>query len=116
MMTMAALNDIIHQPVRLRIMAVLAGLPTGMQLTFNYLKDALDLTDGNLSVHLHRLEEASYVAITKTFVHNKPQTYVESTAAGRQAFEEHIAALSEILESSQRLGKHGPDAPRGHTS
>ena len=102
-----ALNEIIHQPVRLRIMAVLATLPPEMQMTFNYLKDALDLTDGNLGAHLHKLEEAGYVAISKTFVRNKPQTYVEITEAGRQAFAEHTAALRGILENSQQVGKNG---------
>jgi DNA-binding MarR family transcriptional regulator len=104
---MAALNEIIHQPARLRIMAMLAGLPPEMQLTFTSLKDALDLTDGNLGAHLHKLEEAGYLTITKTFVRNKPQTYVEPTEAGRQAFVEHSNALREILEGSQQIGKNG---------
>lgn len=104
---MAALNDIIHQPVRLRIMAALAALMPEMQVTFGYLKDALDLTDGNLGAHLHKLEEAGYVTITKTFVRNKPQTYVEATTAGRQAFSEHTTALREILEGSQQIGQNG---------
>jgi DNA-binding MarR family transcriptional regulator len=103
---MAILNEIIHQPVRLRIMAGLAALPQEMQVTFNYLKDALDLTDGNLGAHLHKLEEAGYVTITKTFVHNKPQTYIATTLAGRQAFAEHSSALKEILGSSQQIGKN----------
>ena len=104
---MAMLNDVIHQPARLRIMAVLAGLAPEIQVTFNYLKDALDLTDGNLGAHLHKLEEAGYVTITKTFVRNKPQTYAEATEAGRQAFAEHSAALKEILESSQHIANNG---------
>ncbi|HEX4207317.1 MAG TPA: transcriptional regulator [Ktedonobacteraceae bacterium] len=104
---MATLNDVIHQPVRLQIMAVLAALPPEMQVTFNYLKDALDLTDGNLGAHLHKLEEAGYVTITKMFVRKKPQTYVQATKAGRQAFREHSTALREILENSQHIGKYG---------
>ncbi|HLG75190.1 MAG TPA: transcriptional regulator [Ktedonobacteraceae bacterium] len=104
---MAALNDVIHQPVRLRLMAVLTALPPETQLVFSYLKDTLGLTDGNLGAHLHKLEEAGYVTISKTFVRNKPQTYVEATEAGRQAFAEHTTALREILESGQQLGKNG---------
>jgi DNA-binding MarR family transcriptional regulator len=100
---MAKLNEIIHQPVRLRIMAIVTALGPEMQVTFNYLKDMLELTDGNLGAHLHRLEEAGYVKITKTFVRNKPQTYIEATLEGREAFAEHSAALKEILESSQHL-------------
>jgi DNA-binding MarR family transcriptional regulator len=98
----AELNEIIHQPVRLRIMALLAALPSNLQVTFNSIKDTLDLSDGNLGAHLHKLEEAGYVTISKTFVNKKPQTYVEATEAGRQAFAEHSAALREILENSQR--------------
>ncbi|MEO6890413.1 MAG: transcriptional regulator [Ktedonobacteraceae bacterium] len=113
---MAALNDIIHQPVRLRIMAVLNTFPSKLQVTFSYMKDALGLTDGNLGAHLHKLEEAGYVAITKTFVRNKPQTYIEITEFGREAFAEHSAALREILESSQHPGKNGAiDATKGQT-
>ncbi len=112
---MAVLNEVIHQPVRLRIMAALAALLPEMQVTFNYLKDAFDLTDGNLGAHLHKLEEAGYVTITKTFVRNKPQTYVGITEVGRQAFLEHSTALREILESSQQIGRNdATDAAKGH--
>jgi DNA-binding MarR family transcriptional regulator len=99
---MAAINEVIHQPVRLRIMAMLATLPPEMQVTFNSVKDTLKLTDGNLGAHLHKLEEADYITITKTFVRNKPQTYIEITRSGRQAFAEHSAALREILESNHQ--------------
>lgn len=104
---MAVLNDIIHQPARLRIMAALTALSPEVQVTFGYLKDALDLTDGNLGAHLHRLEEAGYVTITKTFVRKKPQTYVEATEAGRKAFADHTAALREILEGGVKSGQNG---------
>lgn len=103
---MASLNEVIHQPVRLRIMAALACLNLGTQTSFNYLKDTLELTDGNLGAHLRKLEEAGYVEITKTFVNNKPQTYIQATQAGRKAFREHVAALEEILNSA-RPGQHG---------
>jgi DNA-binding MarR family transcriptional regulator len=97
---MATLNEVIHQPARLRIMAILAAISQDRQVTFSYLKAACDLTDGNLGAHLRRLEEAGYITIVKTFVRQKPQTYVEITEAGRAAFEEHRAALQAILESS----------------
>lgn len=114
---MAGLNEVIHQPVRLRIMAVLAALMPEIQVTFSYLKDTLDLTDGNLGAHLHKLEEVGYVKISKTFVNNKPQTYIEATEAGRQAFIEHSAALREILEGSRRIGERGmTDITKEHTS
>ena len=114
---MAAINEVIHQPVRLRIMAVLATLPPEMQVTFNSLKDTLELTDGNLGAHLHTLEDAGYIRITKAFVRNKPQTYIEITDEGRQAFAEHSAALREILESNHQIGNNGTrDKSKGHTS
>lgn len=94
---MAYLNELIHQPVRLRIMAALVALDTGSQMEFTYLRDLLELTDGNLGAHLRRLEEARYVAITKTFVARKPRTYVAVTKLGRQAFDAHVAALETIL-------------------
>lgn len=100
---MATINEIIHQPVRLRIMAVLVSMSKEMQVSFNYLKDLLDLTDGNLGAHLRKLEEARYITITKTFVNNKPQTYVEVTEHGRQAFHEHVAALENLLHVDEPL-------------
>lgn len=101
---MAKLNDIIHQPVRLRIMASLNALPSETQISFNQLKDLLDLTDGNLGAHLRKLEEAGYITIYKTFVNNKPQTYIASNERGRAAFAEHVAALEAILNSNN--GNH----------
>jgi len=97
---MAELNEIIHQPVRLKIMSVLVPLNDETQVNFTYLKSLLDLTDGNLGAHLRKLEEAGYIEIAKTFVNNKPQTYIEATAAGRRAFREHVAALEEILRGN----------------
>ena len=67
-------------------MAMLVALPPETQTTFAVLKEALELTDGNLGAHLHKLEEADYLTITKTFVRNKPQTYIQATEAGRNAF------------------------------
>ena len=101
---MAALNEIIHQPVRLRIMSVLVTISRESQVSFNYLKDLLDLTDGNLGAHLRKLEEAGYITITKTFVNNKPHTYVEATAGGREAFTQHVAALEDILRVDGHRG------------
>ena len=114
---MEAINEVIHQPARLRIMAMLAALPPEVQVTVNSVKDTLELTDGNLGAHLHKLEDAGYITITKTFVRNKPQTYIEITGEGRQAFAEHSAALREILESNHQIGNNGTrDKSTGHTS
>ena len=114
---MATLNEVIHQPVRLRIMAMLAALPPDLQVTFSSLKDELDLTDGNLGAHLNKLEESGYITITKTFVRKKPQTFIEITEAGKQAFGEHSTALREILEGSHLIDQNGAtDGTKGHAS
>lgn len=96
---MAELNEIIHQPVRLRIMATLVTLEQNDEVDFIYLRDLLDVTDGNLGAHLRKLEEAGYITINKTFVDRKPRTYVSATAEGRRVFQEHVAALESILKS-----------------
>ena len=96
---MAELNETIHQPVRLRIMAALVTLADNDEVDFSYLRDLLEVTDGNLGAHLRKLEEAGYIAINKTFVDRKPRTYVAVTAAGRKVFKEHVAALESILKS-----------------
>ena len=95
---MAELNETIHQPVRLRIMAALVTLEPTAEVDFSYLRDLLQVTDGNLGAHLRKLEEAGYIAVNKTFVERKPRTYVAATAAGRRVFEEHVAALESILK------------------
>jgi len=96
---MAALNETIHQPVRLRIMAALVTLGAGEEVDFTYLRSLLDVTDGNLGAHLRKLEEAGYIAVNKIFVERKPRTYVSATADGRRVFQEHVAALESILKS-----------------
>ena len=96
---MAELNEIIHQPVRLRIMAALVTLDQGDEVDFTYLRDLLEVTDGNLGAHLRKLEEAGYVVANKTFVERKPRTYVTATTEGRKVFQEHVAALESILKS-----------------
>jgi len=95
---MPELNDTIHQPVRLRIMAALVALDEDNEVEFTYLRDLLEVTDGNLGAHLRRLEEARYIIVNKVFVERKPRTYVSATAEGRRAFQEHVAALEVILK------------------
>jgi DNA-binding MarR family transcriptional regulator len=65
---------------------------------FSYLRDLLEVTDGNLGAHLRKLEEAGYISVNKTFVERKPRTYVAATAEGRKVFQEHVAALESILK------------------
>jgi DNA-binding MarR family transcriptional regulator len=96
---MASLDELIHQPVRLRIMAALTSLPAREQVDFTFLKDKLELTDGNLGAHLRALEDAGYVLVEKTFVERRPKTFIAASAAGRKAFATHVAALQAIIRS-----------------
>ena len=96
----ARLDELIHQPVRLRVMATLVASSGRRRLDFIFLRDQLELTDGNLGAHLRKLEEADYVAVEKTFVGRKPRTYVRATAAGRRAFASHVSALEAVLRGA----------------
>src|ERR1700744_4241684 len=97
---MAELDDVIHQPLRLRIMAALNALPSGTGLEFTKLKKLTGATDGNLGAHIETRSRAGYVAIEKAFVGRKPQTTVTASAAGRAAFARHVATLQEIIAAS----------------
>ncbi len=98
---MSKLDNIIHQPIRLRIMSALTALDAGGQMDFVYLRDLLKVTDGNLGTHLSKLEEAGYIKIEKTFESRKPRTYISATGKGRDAFAKHIAALKQIIKDTQ---------------
>ena len=97
-------NDIIHQAVRLRIMASLNTLAAGDAIEFTRLKALVEATDGNLGSHLEALERAGYVAIEKRFAGKKPQTRIKATPAGRRAFTEHVAYLREIIDQGTPAG------------
>ena len=94
---MADLDLIIHQPMRLSIMAALMVLAPRAQMDFTSLRELLRATDGNLGAHLQKLEEAGYLAVEKTYVGRKPRTFLAPTGKGRRAFEEHVKALRAIL-------------------
>ena len=102
---MSGPDDIIHQQVRLRIMATLSALAEGEQLEFTRLKAILKATDGNLGAHLTTLEGAGYVGIEKDFVSKKPRTRVSLTRAGRKAFARHVAYLRDILDGPDGAAK-----------
>ena len=88
------LDRLIHERIRLGIVSALA---TNDSLSFNDLKRVLKTTDGNLSVHARKLEEAGYIAAEKRFVARKPQTLYSLTAAGRQALRGYVAHLETLL-------------------
>lgn len=89
------LNPVIHERARLGILSLLAAQPA---LSFTELKSFLDLTDGNLSVHLRILEKAGFVALEKKFVERKPKTTVKITRKGTLAFEHYVEVLGEIVK------------------
>ena len=96
-------DDIIHQPVRLKIMAALNALPTGEAIEFTRLKAIVAATDGNLGAHVTTLEQAAYVRVTKDFNGKKPRTRIAVTSGGRRAFAQHVAYLRDILDGNPAL-------------
>ncbi len=91
-----ALDRLIHERLRLGIVSALAA---NDRLTFNELKRLLQTTDGNLSVHARKLEEASYVACEKTFAGRVPQTVYRLTASGRRALDKYLVHMEAIIRA-----------------
>ena len=88
------IDEVIHGRMRLGIMVYLADVETA---DFTELKTVLEATQGNLSVHLKKLEEAGYVAIEKSFKDNKPLTRITLTGEGRSAFAAYLEALGRLI-------------------
>ncbi|KQR57108.1 transcriptional regulator [Brevundimonas sp. Leaf168] len=88
------IDEVIHGRMRLGIMVYLADAEAA---DFTELKTVLEATQGNLSVHIKKLEEAGYVAVAKSFVKNKPLTRVSITPAGRKAFAVYLEALGGLI-------------------
>lgn len=91
-------NDLIHQPLRLKIMAALNALAARESMEFTRLRSVVEATDGNLGAHLSKLEDVGYITIEKDFVDKKPRTRVALTREGRKAFVTHVAYLRDILD------------------
>lgn len=109
----AALERIFHEPNRLAIVSALIPNPEGMR--FREIKEACELTDGNLSRHLKTLESKGIVEIEKTFKDAKPMTTVSMTREGRQKFMAYLEALESVLKratkaikASERASKASP--------
>ena len=90
-----ALDRIIHERVRLAIVSALAGNDS---LSFNELKELLGTTDGNLSVHARRLEEAGYIVCEKSFAGRVPRTDYRITAAGRRALHRYLDHMEALIK------------------
>jgi DNA-binding MarR family transcriptional regulator len=91
-------DEVVHQPVRLRVMAALSACdPNDEGLDFAQLKKLTGATDGNLGAHLDHLARAGYVEVAKAFVARRPRTTVKASAQGRAAFARHVAFLKAII-------------------
>ena len=88
------LDRVIHEKGRLAIMSMLAASP---ELSFTELRDALAMTDGNLTTHIRTLQQEGYVAVAKSFQNRRPLTTCSLTAVGRKAFTEYINLLEQIV-------------------
>ena len=111
-MSTARFDELIHAPTRLAIVSLLAA---AQWADFKYIRDELGLSDSALSKQLSTLESAGYVEIRKRFVGKRPRTSASLSTAGRQAFEQHVAALQRIIARSQQDAGAGPaaEADRG---
>lgn len=94
------LDRVIHEKGRLPIVSLLAASPS---LSFTEIRDTLKMTDGNLSMHLRTLQEAGYMALTKSFWERKPLTTCSLTPAGRKAFANYINLLEQIVRQAKNL-------------
>ncbi len=93
-----SLDRLIHERIRLGIVSALAA-EDGM--SFADLKQVLRTTDGNLSVHARKLEDAGYVKVTKGFEDRRPKTLYRLTAKGRRAFEEYVNQMETIISEAR---------------
>ncbi|HMS45145.1 MAG TPA: transcriptional regulator [Alphaproteobacteria bacterium] len=97
---MDVLDEIIHQSMRLKIMAALKVLPSDKDIEFVRLRSIIKASEGNLSVHLAVLEKNGYIESKKDFVGKKPRTRINITNKGRRAFDKYVINLQEILDQS----------------
>src|SRR5215470_10714010 len=98
------LDPLLHERGRLAIASVLAAAPS---LTFTELRDTLEMSDGNLSVHLQKLEKKGYVAVDKQFVGRRPQTTCRLTPKGRDAFTHYLDHLEAIVRQARTPPRPG---------
>jgi DNA-binding MarR family transcriptional regulator len=90
-------DEIIHQPLRLKIMAALRALPEADRIEFVRLRAIVNATEGNLGAHISTLEKAGYVKVEKDFHNNRPRTRVSMTKQGRRSFQAYVDYLKDIL-------------------
>ena len=92
------LDRVIHEKGRMAIMSLLAAQS---ELSFTELRDTMGMTDGNITTHIRTLQEAGYIAVTKSFQEKRPLTTCTLTPAGRQAFSDYIRLLEQIVQQAK---------------
>ncbi len=104
------LDRLIHERMRL---AIVSALAVNASLTFNELKQLLETTDGNLSVHARKLEEAGYVTCTKSFEGRLPRTEYQLTKAGREALGRYLDHMEALIRATREPGQRSPGTLHG---
>ena len=94
------LDETIHQPTRLRIMTMLVAQAEDGRLAYGFIQQALELTGGNLTTHLRRLEDAGFLDTCKVFENSKPRTWISATESGRRAYASYLTNLRKALDWS----------------
>jgi DNA-binding MarR family transcriptional regulator len=92
------IDRVIHEKGRLGIMSMLAA---SLALSFTELRDALEMTDGNLTTHIRTLQEAGYVSVSKSYEQNRPLTTCALTAAGKKACAAYVNLLEQIVRQNK---------------
>ena len=92
------LDRLIHEKGRLAIMSMLAASP---ELSFTEMRDALGMTDGNLTTHIRALQQEGYLSVAKSYQNNRPLTTCSLTAGGRKAFAQYIDLLEQIVRQNR---------------
>jgi DNA-binding transcriptional ArsR family regulator len=98
-MSTARFDELIHAPTRLAIVSLLAATQWA---DFSYIRDELGLSDSALSKQLSTLESAGYVEIRRTFIGKRPRTSASLSRDGRRAFDQHVAALLQLMSTAQQ--------------
>ena len=104
------LDELVHTPVRLSVTAVLDAVE---ETDFQFLRDAVEVSDSLLSKHVSRLEDAGYVHVTKGVAHGRPRTVYTLTTVGRAAFLRYRMTLARIMGDGGPLGRATPDQDSG---
>jgi DNA-binding transcriptional ArsR family regulator len=93
-----AIDKLIHEPIRL---GIVSALSVNDSLTFTEIKQLLDVTDGNLSIHSRKLEDAGFVSCTKSFEGRMPKTEYRLTDSGRKAFDKYLSHMGALIEAAR---------------